>query len=156
MGLVRTTVATLTLAGAALYASHQTQLELIEEEASASMNTNNMGDFWKDIGKVHAAVRRRIHSYGGTYEFIAGDFDIRNGEARCGGIAALACVEGAALGLSSEIEVERHGLRIHYYTVLKRGKEKSRFELCLSKKKSEESKRSLKNSRMYIADARRK
>lgn len=149
MGLLKTTVATLTLAGAALYASHKTQLELIEREAHATLNTAHRGDVGADIQNVYTAVRSRINGYGGTYEFIAGDFDVRDGEARCGGIAALACIEGAARGFSSRIESEMNGLRIHYFAVLERDGYRFRFELGFPKKQT-------KIVGNYLADSRGK
>jgi len=113
--------ATLALA-AGLYGSHSYQLSQIEHEANQLRKSAVSNTIEEDIIAIKKETTDVIKEYGGGLEFIYGDFDIRDKQARCGGIARKICLSAASKGFETDIHFEWTGFcRAHYYAVLTRG-----------------------------------
>jgi hypothetical protein len=108
--------------------SHQDKLQQIKNEIEKIPPTLKTSSIDEDIESIKCAVCKKIKTYGGL-EFVWGDFEVRNGEARCGGIAKQACFEGAKNGFESDIKLEFSGFfKLHYYAVLSRDGHRYRFD----------------------------
>jgi hypothetical protein len=119
-----------TLIGAStIGGSHYIQLQAIKHQTKEIKPTLATSSIDKDLIEIKKAVVGEIKEYGGGLEFIIGDFDNRDGEARCGGIAREICIESAKRGFESDIYLEQSGpLRLHYYTVLTRNNQHYRMD----------------------------
>lgn len=99
--------------------SHEVQKQAIERTCNET-RTKSKGNFDTDTKRIIDKVNERVKTYGGGLEWIAGDFDIRGQEARCGGLAKAVCEEGSYLGFESKIHLEMNTCGLHYYAVLMR------------------------------------
>jgi len=102
--------------------SHYSQIEQIEKQAHEVQITVGaaQGATREDLAAILSRVNHMELEPETDYRFLVGDFQTSDGKSRCGGIARLLVEEGAKLGFSGSIELERSGYSLHYYATLSR------------------------------------
>lgn len=107
-------------------ASHKYQIANIQYECRENMERCiACNPVEKDVEAIRDIANGKADEYGGSLEFIIGDFEVRerNGktEARCGGVAKVVALEASKRGFEVSLELEIISpTRAHYYALLTR------------------------------------